>query len=328
MKWLITGGCGFIGSNLVKTIYQSGYRDIRVIDNLSVGSSDYIVKEFGFQIKEPSHEIKPIDGVDIIKANILDKETAISASSNADIIVHLAANCGVEASISDPEFDCDTNVKGTLNYLEAAKLNKIDRFVFASSGAPAGNITPPIHEELVPKPISPYGASKLSCEGYCSAYKHSFGIDTIVLRFSNVYGPLSQHKNSVVAKFIKEILRGKTLETYGDGHQTRDFIHVDDLVNAILQSSKANGAGGEVFQIATNKETSINDIIEILKSIFSERQSIGIDVKRGKERIGDMKRNYSDISKAANLLSWKPTKDLIEGLKETVEYFLIETSNE
>lgn len=322
MKWLITGGCGFIGSNLIKNIYANGSRDIRVVDNLSVGSSKYLEKEFGFKVCDIAQEIEPISGLDIITGNILDKELAAKSSIGADIIVHLAANCGVEASIQDPTFDCDANVKGTLNFLEAAKENKINRFVFASSGAPAGNITPPIHEEIVPKPISPYGASKLAGEGYCSAYKHSFGIETIVLRFSNVYGPLSGHKNSAVAKFTKEILAGKILETYGDGNQTRDFIFVDDLVNAIILSSKADAVGGEIFQIATNRETTINDIIEILKTIFSKKESIEIFVNQGETRIGDMKRNYSDISKASEMLNWKPNKDLIAGLEETVEYFI------
>lgn len=328
MKWLITGGCGFIGSNLIKNILTSGADDIRVIDNLSIGSPDFLQDTYGFRLYEPKDHIRSIDGLDIISGDILDKDLALRSAQGADIIVHLAANCGVESSIADPIFDCDTNVKGTLNYLEASKRNKISRFIFASSGAPAGNITPPIHEEIVPKPISPYGASKLSCEGYCSAYKHSFDIDTVVLRFSNVYGPMSVHKNSVVAKFTKEILDGKTLETYGDGKQTRDFIYVDDLVNAIIKSSKAEKVGGEVFQIATNKETSINDIIKMLTQIFSEITFQDISVNEGQARLGDMKRNFSDISKAREILKWEPRKDLNEGLKETVEYFLREIRNE
>ncbi len=328
MKWLITGGCGFIGSNLIKNIFSNGARDIRVIDNLSIGSPDFLQNTYGFKLFHPNDDIQSINGLDIISGDILDKNLALRSTIGADIIVHLAANCGVEASIADPIFDCDANVKGTLNYLEAAKENKIKRFIFASSGAPAGNIIPPIHEEIVPKPISPYGASKLSCEGYCSAYKHSFDIDTVVLRFSNVYGPMSFHKNSVVAKFTKEILEDKTLETYGDGKQTRDFIYVDDLVNAIIQSSKADKVGGEVFQIATNKETSINDIIKMLTLIFSEITSQDINVKKGEVRLGDMKRNFSDISKAKEVLKWEPRKHLNDGLKETVEYFLREIRNE
>ena len=328
MKWLITGGCGFIGSNLIKNIFSNGARDIRVIDNLSIGSPDYLINSYGFRLYDRNHDIKPISGLDIVSGDILDQDLALKSVIGADIIVHLAANCGVEASIANPIFDCDANVKGTLNYLEAAKENNISRFIFASSGAPAGNISPPIHEEIVPKPISPYGASKLSCEGYCSAYKHSFGIDTVVLRFSNVYGPMSIHKNSVVAKFTKEILEGKTLETYGDGKQTRDFIYVDDLVNAIMQSSKVDRVGGDVFQIATNKETSINDIIKMLALIFSEITSQDINVNEGQARVGDMKRNFSDISKAKEILKWEPRKNLDDGLRETVEYFLRETRNE
>ncbi len=322
MKWIITGGCGFIGKNLVKRLLKDGFQDIRVIDNLSVGTSYDLENDSGFKLLDLTNDIKPVNGLDIVVGDILDKDIAISATEGANIIIHLAANCGVEASIKNPIFDCDNNINGTLNYLEAARLNNISRFVFASSGAPAGNIDPPIHEEIVPKPISPYGASKLACEGYCSAYKHSFGLDTVVLRFSNVYGPLSRHKNSVVAKFIREILEEKSLETYGDGNQTRDFIFVEDLVNAIMLASQKTKIGGEVFQIATNKETTINDIIEMLQSIFTEKQAIDITVNRGKTRLGDMKRNYSDISKANNILNWKPRVDLIEGLNKTVNFFI------
>ena len=325
MKWLITGGCGFIGKNLIKRLLKDGFQDIRVIDNLSVGTSYDLENDSGFRLFDLTNDIKPLNGLDIVVGDILDKDVAISATKGANIIVHLAANCGVEASIKNPIFDCDNNVNGTLNYLEAARLNNISRFVFASSGAPAGNIDPPIHEEIVPKPISPYGASKSACEGYCSAYKHSFGLDTVVLRFSNVYGPLSQHKNSVVAKFIREILEEKSLETYGDGNQTRDFIFVEDLVNAIMLASQKTKIGGEVFQIATNKETTINDIIEILKSIFTEKQSTDITVNRGKTRLGDMKRNYSDISKANNILDWEPKVDFKEGSKKYYDWYMDNT---
>ena len=131
------------------------------------------------------------------------------------------------------------------------------RFVFASSGAPVGEVKLPIHEELAPHPVSPYGASKLAGEGYCSAYYRTYGLETVALRFGNVYGPGSTHKGSVVAKFIRQALAGETLEIYGDGTQTRDFIYVDDLIKAIWQASRVPNIGGEESQIATNRETTL-----------------------------------------------------------------------
>ena len=131
-------------------------------------------------------------------------------------------------------------------------------------GAPVGEANPPIHEELAPHPVSPYGASKLAGEGYCSAYYRTFGLETVVLRFGNVYGPGATHKDSVVAKFIRQALAGETLEIYGDGTQTRDFIYVEDLVKAIWQAATVSGVGGEIFQIATNRETTLHELTELL----------------------------------------------------------------
>ena len=145
-------------------------------------------------------------------------------------------------SIKDPFFDFDTNALGTLNLLYAAVNNKVDKFIFASSNAPLGNQSPPLSEGKAPKPLSPYGASKLSCEGYCSAFNGSYGLKTVVLRFSNVYGPYCLHKQSVIAKFIKNGISKGELTVYGDGNQTRDFIHVNDLCHAISSLLTSNSS--------------------------------------------------------------------------------------
>ena len=238
-----------------------------------------------------------------------------------DIIVHLAANTGVPKSVENPRLDMECNVMGTFNMLEAARHHGIKRFVFASSGAPAGEVTPPIHEELPPHPVSPYGASKLAGEGYCSAYFRTFGIETVALRFSNVYGPGSSHKTSVVAKFIKRALAGQPLEIYGDGTQTRDFIYIDDLIDALVLAATKNGIGGETFQIATSRETTLDELTTILLDVLERSGVRRPQVKKTEPRLGDVKRNFSNTTKARRMLGWKCRWNLEKGLEKTVEWF-------
>ena len=237
------------------------------------------------------------------------------------MIIHLAANTGVGPSVQNPLFDCKTNILGVLNVLEACRSNRVPRFVFASSGAPLGDQRPPLHEELAPHPASPYGASKLAGEGYCSAYFHSFGIETVALRFGNVYGAGSHKKQSVVAKFIQQSLRGESLEIYGDGKQTRDYIYISDLVDAIVKASVVEDIGGEVFQIATANETTVLQMVEILGQAMSEEGLSLPVINYGPRRTGDVQRNYSDTSKAKKYLNWSARVSLEQGLKTTIRYF-------
>jgi len=183
----------------------------------------------------------PYAHCELIAGDILDEKLATKTAEGIDVIVHLAANAEVSASVENSKMDCMTNVLGTLNYLEAARINRVGKFIFASSVAPIGECDTAIHEEMAPHPVSPYGASKLAGEAYCSAYYRTFGIETIALRFGNVYGPGSSHKSSVVAKFIRQAMRGETLEIYGDGKQTRDFIYIDDLIQAICLAATRDG---------------------------------------------------------------------------------------
>jgi len=241
---------------------------------------------------------------------------------SVNIIVHLAASTGVVSSVQNPRQDMDVNVIGTFNMLDAARQREISRFIFASSGASIGDCVPPIHELMVPSPVSPYGASKLTGESYCSAYHRTFGIETIVLRFGNVYGPWGGHKNSVVAKFIQQAMNGETLEIYGDGKQTRDFIYIDDLIRAIDLSTTAEGVGGDVFQIATNTETTVRDLVEELLPILTDAGIEGFELRHAASRLGEVKRNFSDISKASRVLGWKPRVGLDRGLAYTVKWFM------
>jgi UDP-glucose 4-epimerase len=324
MKWLITGGCGFIGSGLINHLKKDEGNQIRVVDNLSVGTKEDLAAVCSYC--EKSSTLADFssfsDNVELIVGDILDADLALRIAAGVDIVVHLAANAGVELSVNNPRGDCLTNVVGTLNYLEAAKYHKINRFIFASSGAPLGEVKPPIHEEIAPHPVSPYGASKLSGEGYCSAYFYTFGIPTVILRFGNVYGPGSKRKSSVVAKFIRQALSNEVLQIFGDGQQTRDFIFIDDLIRAIWNAVEIEGIGGNAFQIASNTETTVGELTENLIAILADAGIRDVMVQQSAARLGDVKRNFSDTSKAKKILRWEPRVDLVEGLRRTVAWFI------
>ena len=313
-----------MGTALIQRLVSMGGHNIRVLDNLSVGARDDLNKVCDFEDKMVSQLTKLFNEaqVELVMGDILDGELAKKVARECDIIVHFAANTGVGPSVENPRADMETNVIGTFNYLEAARSNKVPRFIFASSGAPAGEIEPPIHEELAPHPVSPYGASKLAGEGYCSAYKKTFGIDTVMLRFGNVYGPGSLHKSSVVAKFIRQALKGEALEIYGDGRQTRDFIYIDDLIDAVLLATTTENIGGEAFQIASSRETTVGEMAKLLMSELKKQGLDDINLVNGEVRIGDVRRNFSDTTKAKTYLGWQPRIDLATGIKKTVGYFL------
>lgn len=323
--WLITGGCGFIGSSLITHLLrENAETHIRILDNLSVGTREdlfaitaSIGKELGVTPK----------AIELVEGDIRDFDLCDKCCDGMDVIVHLAANTGVTPSVENPRYDMETNVIGIFNMLEAARQHHVNKFVFASSGATIGEVDPPIHEEKVPRPVSPYGASKLAGEAYCSAYYLTFGIKTISLRFANVYGPLSKHKNSVVAKFLKQAFSGEPLEIYGDGRQTRDFIYIDDLIKAIILSVESD-VGGEAFQIATYKETTVNEIADKIKDLMENRTEKKVSIVHGRERLGDVKRNYSDISKARQILGFSPEYNLERGLQNTFEYFKLKNENQ
>ena len=321
-NWLITGGCGFIGVNLVdKLLREFPQVNIRILDNLSVGTRDDLKEVCEFQ-EIFTQDIKDTPkGIELLVGDIKDYEICLKACKGVEVVVHLAASTGVPQSVENPRRDMEMNVLGTFNMLEASRQQEVEKFIFASSGAPLGEVEPPIHEEIAPKPVSPYGASKLSGEAYCSAYYRSFGLKTIALRFGNVYGARSNHKASVVAKFFKNALNEKPLEIYGDGKQTRDFIYIDDLIQAILCSAKAD-IGGEVFQIATFRETTVNEIAQKIKQIVEKETEKKVKIIYTQPRLGDVKRNYSDISKAKMLLGYEPKFTLEEGLLKTFKYFI------
>lgn len=334
-NWLITGGCGFIGTSLIVHLLQKNQgTKIRVLDNLSVGTREDLAEVSRFVEVDSQHDRTTdprYSSVELKVGDIRETETCLGACEGIDVVVHLAANTGVAPSVENPRADMTSNVIGVFNMLEASCLNGVKKFVFASSGAPIGEVEPPITEDKPARPVSPYGASKLAGEGYCSAYYRTFGLRTVSLRFGNVYGPRSRHKSSVVAKFFKQALAGETLEIFGDGTQTRDFIYIDDLVQAISLaveprplSDDVREPWGEVFQIATHRETMVNEIAEKISGLVETKTGKSVVVLHGSTRLGDVKRNYSDITKARNFLGYEPAFDLNKGLESTLNYFLNE----
>lgn len=301
MTVLVTGGCGFIGSNLVRRLAARGVR-LRLLDNLSAGSRD---------------NLPPASNIDLVVGDIRDGAVVARAVEGIEAVVHLAASTGVSDSVSDPASDFDVNVVGTFTLLRASVAAGVRRFVFASSNAAIGEHPPPVDELRVPRPISPYGAGKLAGEGYCAAFAAAYGLQTFILRFSNVYGPGSTHKTSVVARFIREGIQKGAVTVYGDGRQTRDFLYVEDLCSAVDAALAATG-GGEVFQIASGTETTVLALVATLKSVSGR----DFDVAFAPPRAGDIARNVSDISKATRVLGYRPAVPLEDGLRRTCDWFL------
>ena len=253
---------------------------------------------------------------EIVIGDITDPDSINRAVEGMDAIVHLAAQTGVPGSMEDPVTDCFTNVVGTMRVLEAARAANVQKVVIASSAAPLGRAEPPASEDKVPLPISPYGASKLAAEAYCLAYFGSWGLNTVALRFANVYGPRAGHKESVVAKFMKDILADGQIGIDGSGGQTRDFVFVGDLCAAIDSALQFDG-GGEIFQVGTGTETSVAELAQLIVDTSNH----DVEINYGPTRAGDVARNYSDITKARSMLNWSPEVELAYGISETWQWF-------
>ena len=295
---LVTGGCGFVGANLVRQLSDDGW-NVRVLDNLSVGRKEYL-----YGVKNVSFSL----------GDIKSKKDLSTALDGCSAVVHLAAQTSVVDSVKDPWMDFKINVGGFLNLLIACHEKGIEKVVFASTNAVLGDQEMPINEQKLPCPISPYGAAKLACEGYANTFSSTYGVKTAILRFANVYGPYSLHKESVIHKFIKKAIKGEPLHIYGDGHQTRDFVHVDDISEAIIMSLERNFEG--VLQIATGKETSILEIAELIRDISGE--NVTIEFKPPQK--GEIMRNYSDISKAKSL-GYQPKIAIRRGIEEVYKWY-------
>ena len=310
MKCLVTGSAGFIGINLCKTLLDQGY-DVTGIDNFCASIPHEMMK---YCNGYPNFHFHEIDFAENGRSFVF---------KNIDVIYHLGGMSGVRESILYPEVWFKNNVIGTFNILEKARTYDIPKVVIASSSASVGDTESPVNETKPMKPISPYGASKGFKELYASAYYHAYDIKANALRFSNVYGPHSTIKISLVAKFIRKIIKGEEINIYGSGKQTRDFIYVGDLINAIIATANSD-VGGETFQICTFKETSVNEmtakICEVMRRYGFEIPKINYTPPAK----GDILTNYSDNWKAKQLLKWEPCIDIKNGLEETIKWFVNE----
>ncbi|NLB34302.1 MAG: SDR family oxidoreductase [Elusimicrobia bacterium] len=304
--YLVTGGAGFIGSNIVDELLNRG-KTVRVIDDLSTGSLD--------NLKDV------IDDIQFIEGDIRDLDTMKRASDGCSVILHQAALRSVPRSVDDPFSSNEVNVAGTLTLLLAARDTGVRRVVYASSSSAYGD-TPdlPKKETQRPLPISPYAVSKLTGEHYCRAFSHTYGLETVSLRYFNVFGP-RQHPESqyaaVVPIFIKLAKEGKPLIIHGDGLQSRDFTYIKNVVNGNLLAAEAEGVSGEVFNIACNNRYSVIDVANaVLKNLNTK-----VAFEHTPPRKGDVRDTQADISKAEKMLGYKVEVGFEEGMKRTVAYF-------
>ncbi len=300
-KLLITGGAGFVGSNLAAWLAAHGDYALTVLDDESLGKRAHIDVP-----------------VEFIAGDLLDPETLARAIEGAAAVVHLAAHTRVVESLEDPRANFEANVVGTFRLLEAARRAGVRRVVFASTGgAILGEAPAPISESMAARPLSPYGASKLAGEGYCDAFAAAYGLSTVALRFSNLYGPRSFHKGSVIAQFFKQLLRGEELTVYGDGSQVRDFLYVGDLMRAIHRALEVEVTGP--VQLGSGRPTRLDELLAAIRATVGP--SHPLRVRFAPARPGEVHTTWCDIRRARESLDFSPATSLADGLAATWRWF-------
>jgi UDP-glucose 4-epimerase len=305
--YLVTGGAGFIGSSIVDTLVRSGER-VRILDDFSTGSLDNLA------------EVK--DRVEIIEGDVRDMVAVRRTVSGVTYVLHQAALRSVPRSIDDPLSTDEVNTHGTLQLLLAAHEAKtVRRLVYASSSSCYGDSPAlPKMEDQVPSPISPYAVAKLAAEYYCRMFTRLYGLETVSLRYFNVFGPRQSPESkyaAVVPLFIRAALRDEPLIVHGDGEQSRDFTYVDNVVQANLKACTAPGVGGEVFNIACDTRYSVLDIAHTIESLLGRK----VKIQHTPPRAGDVRHTQASIEKAQRLLGYNPTVGFEEGMRRTFEHW-------
>jgi nucleoside-diphosphate-sugar epimerase len=303
---LVTGGAGFIGSSLTRALVAAG-RAVRVLDNLSSGKRENLADL--------------MERIEWIEGDILDPATMAKAAQGVDVIFHQAAIPSVPRSLAAPVPSHEANATGTLRVLEAARACRVRRVVYAGSSSAYGD-TPvlPKVETMSPGPLSPYAVSKLTGEHYCQVYSRSMGVEAVVLRYFNVFGPrqdpTSQYA-AVIPRFITAALAQREPVVFGDGKQSRDFCYIDNVVEANLLAAEAPGAAGKVFNVACGSATELNGVLDLLGELVGRK----VTARYESGRPGDVKHSLADIALAGAHLGYRPKVLFPEGLRRTFEWF-------
>ena len=307
MKVLVTGGGGFIGSHLARAFVKGGH-EVRVLDNFATGNRA---------------NLADLDSdVEVVEGELRSYERVHAATRGVEVVFHQGALPSVPRSVQDPLTTGAVNVEGTLNVLLAARDEGVRRVVFASSSSVYGNSGDlPRVETANPDPISPYGVSKLAAERYCVSFSRVYALETVALRYFNVFGPnqdpTSQY-SAVIPRFVTAITQGRPVSIYGDGGQRRDFTYVDNVVEANLLAAEANDANGAVLNIATGRATSVNQLADVIGALLDRP----VEREQHPARAGDVRDSWADIARASEVLGWEPRVSLEDGLQLAADAFL------
>jgi nucleoside-diphosphate-sugar epimerase len=304
-RFLVTGGAGFIGSHIVRRLVAEGAR-VRVLDLFTTGRRANLVDME--------------DAIELLEGDICDRATVQRAVADVEYVLHLAALVSVPESVEQPERNFAVNLTGTHNLLLAARAAEVRRVVFSSTCAVYGDHAAPHHEELAPRALSPYAAAKLGAEQLCRSFTHVYGLPTVCLRYFNVFGPGQNPRGGYAAAiplFVAALLDEERPRIFGDGHQSRDFVYVSNVVDANLRACAVPAAVGGVFNIGTGRETSLRELLSTLSTIVGRE----IDPIFAAPRVGDIRHSYGDITRAAAVLGYEPTVGLAEGLRETFIWY-------
>jgi nucleoside-diphosphate-sugar epimerase len=304
-SYLVTGGAGFIGSHLAEELVRRGHR-VRVADNLVTGKR---------------RNLEHVRGVDFLEGDLADLTFARTATDGMEFVLHQAAIASVPRSVKDPITSNRANIDASLNVLVAARDAGVKRVVYAGSSSVYGDTpTLPKHEGMTPNPLSPYALQKLVGEEYCRVFTRLYGLETVTIRYFNVFGPRQDPGSpysGVISLFATALLEGRQPTIYGNGEQTRDFTYVANVVDGVLKACEARDANGQTINVATGSRMSLNELLNVMNRLAGTN----LEPLRQEARAGDVKDSQADISKAQSLLGYQPTVSSEDGLKRTLEWY-------